>query len=175
MRGVLEQAWAPSLAHVFSSEEQKAADGAEVLRSALGIPSSVIPGLGENDRSATGFLPPPEFWPVVEEFFANPEVSVRGWERAADAQARVLGAVREGLGQTSPEQPVAFVAHGGVGCLLVCYLKGVKISRSEEQPSAAPGSPPGAGGGYYFAFDRGSLALHTDWQRIDGSPAVEDS
>ena len=167
MRRVLDQPWAASLRHVFSSAEQKALDGAEVLRSSLGIPSTVIPGLGENDRSATGFLPPSEFWPVVEEFFANPTRSIRGWERAADAQARVVRAVREGLAQTAPEESVAFVGHGGVGCLLRCQLEGRPISRAEEQPAAAEGSPPGSGGGHYFAFDRSSLALAGDWQPID--------
>lgn len=167
MQRVLELPWAASLSQIFCSTEQKARDGAAIMSEALRVPTTEIAGLGENDRSATGFLPPPEFWGVVEEFFANPHSRIRGWEAAADAQARVVGAVRDALSRTSPDESVAFVAHGGVGSLMLGSLKGAPISRSEEQPPPPEGSPPGSGGGYYFAFDRSSLAVHHDWRRID--------
>jgi broad specificity phosphatase PhoE len=167
MRGVLDHAWVSTLSHVFCSEEQKARDGADIMKAALGMPVALIADLGENDRSTTGFLPPAEFWEVVEQFFDEPDSSVRGWERASDAQARVADAVKEALARTRAEEPVAFVAHGGVGSLLLCHLKGVPISRLEEQPGPPAGSAPGTGGGYYFTFDRSSLAVQQDWQRID--------
>jgi hypothetical protein len=44
----------------------------------------------ENDRSATGFLPPDEFETVANRLFAEPLVSIRGWERAIDAQLRIV-------------------------------------------------------------------------------------
>ena len=47
----------------------------------------------ENDRSATGFLEPSEFERVADEFFARPTVSIGGWERAIDAQKRIVGEV----------------------------------------------------------------------------------
>ena len=50
-------------------------------------------GRGENDRSATGFLAPPDFEAAADRFFAEPETSFRGWERAIDAQARIVAAV----------------------------------------------------------------------------------
>ena len=50
------------------------------------------PGIGENDRSATGFLPREEFWATADLFFAHPTESIRGWERAIDAQARIVAA-----------------------------------------------------------------------------------
>lgn len=89
MRRTLEGPWAAGLAHVLSSDERKALDGAEILAKELGIPHDVVPELGENERSATDFLPPAEFWAVVERFFAEPERSVRSWESAAHAQRRV--------------------------------------------------------------------------------------
>jgi broad specificity phosphatase PhoE len=167
MRAMLDLPWASSLTHVFCSEEQKARDGAAIVAEALGLPVTEIAGLGENDRSATGFLPPDEFWQVVEEFFANPETRVRGWEAAADARRRVVAAVQEGLAATASDEPVLFVAHGGVGGLLLSHLKQMPISRDHDQPPAAPGSPPGAGGGHYFSFDRGSRELRSGWQPID--------
>jgi broad specificity phosphatase PhoE len=169
MLRALDLDWMPSVARVFCSAEQKARDGAQIIHDQFGVPMTVVPDLGENDRSATGFLAPEEFWPVVEDFFANPTLSIRGWERAVDAQTRVVRAVEAALESDSLEGPVVFVAHGGVGCLLLCHLKGVPISRAEEQPSAPSGSAPGVGGGYYFAFDRITMALASDWARIDES------
>lgn len=167
MRCALTLPWAASLIRVLSSSEQKAIDGAEILSQELGIPHQIVPELGENDRSATGFLQPREFWSVVEEFFARPEASVRGWETAARAQARIVRAVL-GVRELSPDPgPVAFVSHGGVGCLLHCHLARVPISRALEQPAPPAGSPPGTGGGYYLAFDLASASLLSSWQRID--------
>jgi broad specificity phosphatase PhoE len=168
MRALLAKPFVSELRHVFSSDEQKALDGAAILSAALDIPHTVLPELGENDRSTTGFLAPDEFWSVVEEFFAHPERSVRGWERACDAQARIVAAVGEALRRAPPGASLACVSHGGVGTLLHCHLKGAPISRSEEQPRPAPGSPPGSGGGHYLAFDAESRGLLHGWRAIDG-------
>ena len=101
---------------------------------------------------------------MVEAFFAEPQLSAGGWEKAADAQARVADAVETALVQT-PEGTVAFVAHGSVGALLLCRLKGVAITQSELQPD-----PPLASdghGGFYFAFERESRRLLHGWRAID--------
>jgi broad specificity phosphatase PhoE len=167
MRRVLDLPWTSRLTRVASSSEQKAIDGAEILARELGIPHEIIPELGENDRSATGYLAPQEFWSVVEEFFGRPELSIRGWETAAHAQERIVRAVL-GVGELFQDAgPVAFVSHGGVGCLLHCHLARVPISRDLEQPSPPAGSRPGTGGGYYLAFDLGSQSLLSGWQRVD--------
>jgi hypothetical protein len=92
MTGVLEQQWASEVRAIYCSTEQKAIDGAAILSEALGVPYTAVPALGENDRSATGYLPGPEFDAVVSEFFRQPEESVRGWERAIDAQSRIVAA-----------------------------------------------------------------------------------
>lgn len=166
MRRLVNEPWVAELRHVFSSEEQKAIDGAEILAEASGAVHRVLAELHENDRSATGFLPPDEFWPTVDQFFANPEQSVRGWERAVDARDRVLRALRAGLEQAGSE-PAAFVAHGGVGALLLGRLRDEPISRGHEQPGPPAGSPAGSGGGYYFTFDATSLRVTHGWRPID--------
>ena len=143
---------------IFASAERKAADAAGVLAERLGIRPVVIEGLGENDRSATGYLPKAEFEAVADEFFARPDESVRGWERAADAQRRIVGAVGQAL-FLAPEGDVAIVSHGGVGALLLCHLRGVPISRDADQP--------GGGGGHVFSFDRANRRLLTGWRRIE--------
>ena len=159
MHRTLDLPWARVLTRVYSSEEQKAQDGAAILANALGIPHESDPELGENDRSATGFLEPEEFWPVVETFFGEPDSSIRGWERAVDAQARVVRAVRRTALACSTHESIAFVAHGAVGALLLCHLRGSPILRSAEQPAGS--------GGHYLCFDRDRWTLEQSWQPID--------
>src|SRR5262249_4372056 len=90
MRRLLKQPWVAELTSIYCSTEQKAIDGASVLAAHLALPVQRVAGLGENDRSSTGFLLPVEFKAVVEQFFAHPHESVRGWETAAAAQRRIV-------------------------------------------------------------------------------------
>ncbi|MHB2166593.1 histidine phosphatase family protein [Alsobacter sp. R-9] len=154
---VADRAWVRGLAAVVSSDETKAIETAELLATSSRAPVSVRDGLHENDRSATGFLPPPEFERMADAFFARPLESVRGWERAADAQARVLRGVREALAE-APAGDVAFSGHGGVGTLLYCALAGLPIQRIHDQPP---------GGGNVIAFDRESLAVLHPWRALE--------
>lgn len=123
---------------IVSSDEMKAKETAGILGAALGLAVEVRPAMHENDRSSTGFLPEPEFQAVANEFFAHPEVSIRGWERARDAQARIVRAIQGALGE-APGIPAIFVGHGGVGTLLLCHLAGYAISRSHDQPPVGGG------------------------------------
>jgi broad specificity phosphatase PhoE len=148
------QPWAGGLAAVFSSAERKARETAAVL----GLPVRVRQAMGENDRSATGYLAKAEFEATADRFFAEPAASIRGWERAVDAQARIVAAVAAALAEAPPGD-LAIVAHGGVGALLRCHLAGVAISRAEDQP-------PG-GGGHLFGFDRAAGRLLGPWRRIE--------
>ncbi len=158
-RAMLAQPWVPAIGAVFSSTERKARDMAEILAGHLGLGFTQVATLGENDRSATGYLPLAEFEATADEFFAAPDRSVRGWERAMDAQARIVAAVRGVLVQAPPGD-VAIVAHGGVGALLLCHIKGVPISRVEDQP--------GTGGGNGFRFTRLGWGLVEGWRRVEG-------
>src|SRR5206468_2942934 len=112
--------------------------------------------LGENDRSATGYLPKLEFEATADRFFATPEQSVRGWERAVDAQRRILGAVeRVTSASAGCGGDIAIVSHGGVGALLLCALAGHSISRQHDQPGTA--------GGNYFGFDSRTRRIRHSW------------
>lgn len=142
---------------IVSSAETKAIETAAPIAQALGLDLTVREKMHENDRTATGFLPPPEFDRVVDRFFATPDVSVLGWERAVDAQSRIVAEVTALLG-TAPEGDVLFVGHGGVGTLLMCHIAGMPIARSRDQL---------AGGGNVFAFERASLRLSHGWQAME--------
>ena len=159
MRAVLEQQWASAVRAIYCSTEQKAVDGAAILSEALGIAYTALTELGENDRSTTGYLPPQEFASVVREFFRKPAESACGWERAVDAQRRVLAAVNT-ISWTAPiGGDVAIVAHGGIGTLLLCHLANRPISQDQDQPAT--------NGGNYFAFDRATLRPIHGWRSIE--------
>lgn len=132
---------------IFSSDEVKSLQTAEPLAAALGLAVQIRPDMHENDRSSTGFLAPDVFEETANRFFANPDTSVHGWERAIDAQHRITTAFRNCLGDTTTGD-ILIVGHGGVGTLLYCALASVPISRAHDQ---------GAGGGGNFfsvAIDR---------------------
>ncbi|UJW75781.1 histidine phosphatase family protein [Rhizobium sp. SL42] len=135
--------WIRSLKRIVASNEVKAVETAEILATGAGIGFERVEAMHENDRSATGFLEPTAFEAAADRFFAHPEESFHGWERAIDAQKRIVEAVSRILSSHDPRQPIAFVGHGGVGTLLKCHLSGVPIARSSDQPG---------GGGYLFAF-----------------------
>jgi broad specificity phosphatase PhoE len=71
--------WAKALGRIVSSDETKAIETAEILATASGLSVEVVEGAQENDRSATGFLPPPEFEKAADWFFAHPTDSFHGW------------------------------------------------------------------------------------------------
>jgi len=147
------------LSSIHASTEQKAMDGAAIVAERFGLSYGTHEDLGENDRSATGYIAPPEFWEVVEAFFANPHESIRGWERAIDAQARIVGAVRRIAAEDKGSGDTLIVAHGGVGCLLMAQLQQVAIGRESR--------PQHSGGGCFIVIDRETLALRQDWRTIE--------
>ncbi|HEX2555942.1 MAG TPA: histidine phosphatase family protein [Microvirga sp.] len=147
-----------ALTAIHASAERKARDGAEILAGAAGLAVGIDPDLGENDRSSTGYVAPPEFWDIVRAFFAEPEASVRGWERAIDAQRRIVGAV-ERVARIAPPGDVAVVSHGGVGALLLAHLEQAPIGREFGQPHP--------GGGCYLLVDRESLTLRSGWHVLE--------
>lgn len=159
MQRLLEREWVHGLGAIYCSTERKAIDGAEILSRATGCSFEAVAELGENDRSATGYLAKAEFETTANEFFARPQESVRGWERAVDAQARIVRAVGDIAARAPAAGPIAIVSHGGVGALLLCHLKQTAISRTEDQPAN--------GGGNYFLFRMPDWALVHGWTRID--------
>lgn len=140
---------------IWSSGETKAIEAAEILGLRNELDVSVMQALHENDRSATGFLPPAEFEQVADAFFAQPHESVRGWERATDAQDRVR-AVFEMIVAGDHTGDIAIVAHGAVGTLLLCHLNAVPISRAFDQPFQ----------GHYWAYDIDTQIVLHGWREI---------
>lgn len=143
---------------IWASTEVKAREAAALLAEHFDLDRDVLIDheLGENDRSATGFVPPAEFEQLADAFFARPEESVRGWERAVDAQARIVRAVNRIL-DAREHGDIAIVAHGGVGTLLLCHLLKEPISRGRDQPSQ----------GHVFAFDAVTREVLHPWKKLE--------
>jgi broad specificity phosphatase PhoE len=118
MQAMSASPWASGVRRIFSSSERKARDAAQFLADGLGLHGySVVDGLGENDRSATGYLAQQEFEATVDAFFAQPQTSIRGWETAVDAQARIVHAVEQVISQASDDGNVAIIGHGDAALL----------------------------------------------------------
>ena len=148
---------------LFASTETKAVEAAEIIAKSRELVVRADSALGENDRSSTGFLPKEKFEAAADEFFAHPSISFHGWERAVDAQRRIVEAVRRNVA-LAPQDEVAIVSHGAVGTLFKCHLKDVPITRSEDQTSQ----------GNYFCFDADRWQLIHDWRPIDDSSTPND-
>jgi broad specificity phosphatase PhoE len=155
MRAFCGNAFLRDVAAIFSSEERKAAEAAQIAGAHLGLPVVQRQALGENDRSATGFLQKAAFEAAADEFFRCPDVSWRGWETASAAQERIVGAVQEVVAGCAGRD-VLVVSHGAVGTLFKCHLKKIAITRAEDQPSQ----------GHWYAVDAASWGLVHDWRPI---------
>jgi broad specificity phosphatase PhoE len=92
----------------------------------------VVDALGENDRSATGYLPKAEFEAVADDFLSVRDASVSGRERAADAQRRIVQAVENVISFASTEGNTAIVSHGDVREILLYRLKRVPVNQGED-------------------------------------------
>ena len=148
-----------------------ALSGTPVALASLGLTVEVSKALHENDRSATGFLAPEQFEAAANQFFAEPEASVQGWERAVDAQTRIVAAVEavmaapargSALAGGTLEGSTLLVGHGGVGTLLYCHYAGVGIDRQFDQP-------PGGGGNYLTISWPERQMLHP-WRPMEFPP-----
>lgn len=157
---MVKQPWVASLGSVWASAEKKAQESASLLATHLALEVNTLPALGENDRSATGYLPPDEFQKTADAFFAQPDRSIQGWETALDAQARIVEAVNHVLAHSDPDRDLAMVSHGGVGALLLCHLKQAAISRDWDQTEK--------GGGSVFSFNTATWQVLFEWRPIDG-------
>jgi broad specificity phosphatase PhoE len=146
---------------IIASGERKAIETAEIIGGELQVAVEVREAMHENDRSGTGFLPPDEFETVANQFFARPLLSIRGWERAIDAQLRVVREVEHVLARNR-RGDVLFVGHGAVGTLLFCHYSGFAIDRDFDQP---------AGGGNYFAFVKSGRRVLHPWRRMEDLPS----
>lgn len=153
----LEKPWFQAIGRIVSSAERKAVETAQLVGETIGVPVDVKPDMHENDRSATGFIPPERFEAAADAFFAAPDDSWKGWETARAAQSRIVAAVAKAFNEKT-DSPMLLVGHGAVGTLLKCHIAGRPISRREDQPG---------GGGSLYAFDFDGSKLLCEWTPLE--------
>lgn len=144
-----------NVTQIWASPERKAQETATILSETLGVEVQIHPRLNENDRTATGFLPPDQFEAAADAFFASPDHSFKGWETARDAQIRIVDAVMQ-ISSSFGAGDIAIVAHGAVGTLLHCHLSQAPIDRAHDQPHQ----------GHFWVADRPDLKPHHGWRSI---------
>jgi broad specificity phosphatase PhoE len=153
LEAVAARGW-PKVARIVSSAERKAREAAAILAAPQGFAPIVHAGLGEIDRSATGYVPAARHEALADRLFAEPERSADGWETARAAQGRALDALRQVL---AGEGDVLVVGHGGVGTLTWCALSGVPIDRRHDQP----------GMGFVWQADAPDYRPLGGWRRLE--------
>ena len=157
-KGFAEAVLVKGLKRIVTSDETKARETAAIIGAALGIEPEVAEGLGEIDRSVPGYVPADRFEELANLCFAKPEESAEGWERAIDAQKRIVKALDKVLAGHDPSLPIAIVGHGGVGTLLKSHLAHRPISRAGDQP---------LGGGNAYMMRLTDRLLLGDWMPFE--------
>lgn len=153
---LLNYPWTKEIDLLYSSEELKAHQTAEIIANNLNLEIRTNSKLGEVDRSSTGYLPEIELEKTVKEFFDNPGKSVAGWEMAEMAQKRIVQCVQNVI-ETNPKSTIAFVSHGMVGGLLICHFKNVPIHRRYMQHQL----------GSYFIYNSDDHEIAQEWREIE--------
>ena len=148
--------WATDIDRIVSSPETKAIETAEILATAAGFTFEVREGIGEIDRSSTGYVSHDRHEELADQLFLRPEESAAGWERAVDATARMVGHLSDLLRPGSGGH-VVIVGHGGVGTLLMCHLAELDVARARDQPH----------GGCHWAWSTTDRRLLHAWRLID--------
>lgn len=155
MEKLICEPWIKLIDTIYSSEETKAVETAEIIAKFLNKEIQKVSNLGEIDRSSTGFLERGDFEKAVDYFFSNPDLSYKGWETAVNAQKCIVDTVMNIIQLDNLDKKnILIVSHGGVGALLISHITKRKISRQEDQPSQ----------GHYFCFDSISKKLIHRWK-----------
>ncbi len=159
VRQMLTQPWVGSVRRIISSHETKAVVTSKMIGQHQSVAVEIRDGLGEIDRTKTGYVPADEYDRLTDEFFAEPLKSAQGWERAVDCQSRIVQGL-EDLFTPSTDQAdddTIVVGHGGIGTLWYCALAALPIARKWDQP----------GQGHYFSVDQVTRKPIHHWRAIE--------
>lgn len=108
---------------IFSSQEPKATETAEIIAGIHQIELHAAEDLHEHDRSNVHYLAHEEFQALIHEFLQNPNELVFGKETADQAYARFYGSLHSILNEHT-DKTIVIVTHGTVISLFVSRLTG---------------------------------------------------
>ena len=113
---------------IWSSEEPKAVQTAEIVAGAFGVPVRTADGLEEHHRDGVPYFPTQdEFEAAVEQLFEKPDQLVLGTETAEQSLARFTAAIDKVIEAGQADNVV--VTHGTVMTLYAAALAGVEPKR----------------------------------------------
>jgi broad specificity phosphatase PhoE len=129
-----------ALTLIASSPEVKAVATARPIAAAARLELRTEHALREVSRGATPLVTTSEYDALVAAHFAAPGESVGGWERAADATARIRECIERLV--SGSVSPVCVVSHGLVLSHYLADLRGMPAPTFEEwraipQPAVA--------------------------------------
>ena len=116
-----------ALSKIYTSEEPKALQTAQLAAGHVGVPFEGFPGLQEHARVNTPYFPTPdEFMAAVQRFFEQPARLVLGEETANQSLVRFDAAVKKIVAnQTTGD--IAITSHGTVIALFVAKYNEVPV------------------------------------------------
>ncbi len=109
---------------LFSSQEPKAVETAQLAGARLNLLVQAVPGLHEHERRTVGWSSKTQFQESVRHFFEEPDTLVFGEETARQAQERFWKAAHT-LIADHPGENLVLVAHGTVISLFVTKACGL--------------------------------------------------
>ena len=110
---------------IFSSQEHKAEETAQIIAQQLIKPLFIVPGLHEHERKTVRFTSDEQFEASVKEFFEQPDGLVFGEETAVQCLNRFSSAVNQLLSKNR-DQNLVVVSHGTVITLFVANNCGIE-------------------------------------------------
>jgi broad specificity phosphatase PhoE len=146
---------------VWSAPSARRATAPRILAGAFGLTARTDADLGENDRSATGFIPEPEFSGVAD---SSSPIRTRAFAAGNARATRRRGSWRRWrvVAKTQGTGEIAIVTHGAVSTLLA-----LRAARSSDRRNLGPGI---AGGGGICAVD--GTGLRRGWRAIEAEDAL---
>jgi broad specificity phosphatase PhoE len=110
---------------LFSSNEVKAKETAQLIASNLNNTYQIIDGLHEQDRGSLKWLDRSKFIEMIHKGFRNPESLIFGNETANQANNRFTHTIKS-LMTLHPQCSLAVVTHGTVITLFVAEAVGIE-------------------------------------------------
>ena len=109
---------------IWSSNEPKAVQTAEIVAELFGVRIRILDGLEEHHRENVPLMPKEQFSAKMEVFFSKPDQLVLGTEKAVQARGRMVTAIDEVIKAGHSDSIV--VTHGTVMTLYMAAVAGVR-------------------------------------------------
>ena len=126
---ILKKLWIKNIEKIYSSPQQRARKAAQQMADELHYELHV-----RDDLDAVGGSNPEKLSPEaraagMQLFYKFPQQNMNGWEKATDAQKRIIHAIEEILKESPGLEHVAVVCHEDLGNLLICDFKQIPIQK----------------------------------------------